>query len=323
MTACMMTYIQKPAEQKDFGQSAREPGSAQHPPPAGAGAEAAAPLLRPHRTAPPRGRGPPAGRGRARGGPGAVLPAGPRGTAAAAAEPESGRGGRHGSGAEPGAVSGAGGRGFLGARRCGGSAPLSEGFVVCLFFFFFMDVSSWLGFCFIGCGVFWCFVFGLVFFFFVVPIAGGAVPLVSMLGAAGAAPLLPPRVTRCPPARTQSGRLSRAFDLDVHRARVGLVPKVLWQEPGIVLPDSARCQSAWMERFLVSEEWLWLEAGRDARVAFPFAETLQLGLGWCRALGQRCASPRWLSGHKERLPHVCSFALLVGRRQQRNRSLCK
>eukprot|EP00076_Gallus_gallus_P037057 XP_025002595.1 serine-rich and transmembrane domain-containing protein 1 isoform X4 [Gallus gallus] len=105
MTACMMTYIQKPAEQKDFGQSAREARSAQHPPPAGAGAEAVAPLLRPHRTAPPRGWGPPAGRGRARGGPGAVLPAGPRGTAAAAAaaEPESGRGGRHGSGAEPGA----------------------------------------------------------------------------------------------------------------------------------------------------------------------------------------------------------------------------
>lgn len=48
-----------------------------------------------------------------------------------------------------------------------------------------MDVSSWLGFCFIGCGVFWCFVFGLVFFLFVVPTAGGAVPLVSMLGAAG------------------------------------------------------------------------------------------------------------------------------------------
>lgn len=139
MTACMMTYIQKPAEQKDFGQSAREARSAQHPPPAGAGAEAVAPLLRPHRTAPPRGRGPPAGRGRARGGPGAALPAGPRGTAAAAAaaEPESGRGGRHGSGAEPGAVSGAGGRGFLGARRCGGSAPLSEGFVVCLFFFLY------------------------------------------------------------------------------------------------------------------------------------------------------------------------------------------
>eukprot|EP00076_Gallus_gallus_P014976 XP_015133881.2 serine-rich and transmembrane domain-containing protein 1 isoform X2 [Gallus gallus] len=131
MTACMMTYIQKPAEQKDFGQSAREARSAQHPPPAGAGAEAVAPLLRPHRTAPPRGWGPPAGRGRARGGPGAVLPAGPRGTAAAAAaaEPESGRGGRHGSGAEPGAVSGAGGRGFLGARRCGGAALLSEGFV--------------------------------------------------------------------------------------------------------------------------------------------------------------------------------------------------
>lgn len=232
MTACMMTYIQKPAEQKDFGQSAREPGSAQHPPPAGAGAEAAAPLLRPHRTAPPRGRGPPAGRGRARGGPGAVLPAGPRGTAAAAAEPESGRGGRHGSGAEPGAVSGAGGRGFLGARRCGGSAPLSEGFVVWFLFFFFFSLwtlALGLGFVLLVVGFFWCFVFGLFFFFFVVPIAGGAVPLVSMLGAAGAAPLLPPRVTRCPPARTQSGRLSRAFDLDVHRARVGLVPKVLWQ----------------------------------------------------------------------------------------------
>lgn len=97
------------------------------------------PPAAPHRTAPPRGWGPPAGRGRARGGPGAALPAGPRGTAAAAAaaEPESGRGGRHGSGAEPGAVSGAGGRGFLGARRCGGSALLSEGFVVCLFFFLY------------------------------------------------------------------------------------------------------------------------------------------------------------------------------------------
>lgn len=186
-----------------------------------------------------------------------------------------------------------------------------------------MDVSSWLGFCFIGCGVFLVFCFWVVFFLFCCSDRWRGRAAGVDARSCGGAPLLPPRVTRCPPARTQSGRLSRAFDLDVHRARVGLVPKVLWQEPGIVLPDSARCQSAWMERFLVSEEWLWLEAGRDARVAFPFAETLQLGLGWCRALGQRCASPRWLSGHKERLPHVCSFALLVGRRQQRNRSLCK
>lgn len=118
-----------------------------------------------------------------------------------------------------------------------------------------------MGFVLLVVGVFWCFVFGFVFF--VVPIAGGAVPLVLMLGAAGAAPLLPSRVTRCPPAGTQSGRLSRAFDLGVHRARIWLVPKVLWQEPGFVLPESARCPSAWMEHFLVSEEWLWLEAGRQ------------------------------------------------------------
>ncbi|XP_015707442.1 serine-rich and transmembrane domain-containing protein 1 isoform X1 [Coturnix japonica] len=70
MMALVMTYIQKPAEQKDFGQSARGPRIAPHPPPPGAGAEAGSPLLRFHRTAPGPGaaRGQGTGEGRARGG---------------------------------------------------------------------------------------------------------------------------------------------------------------------------------------------------------------------------------------------------------------